>query len=452
MSPTFTPMAHQKQFAELWGRNQRMLNTSGCGTGKTGACILAVEQNWAGARVLVLGPLSILQPAWGGDLAKFAPEATVAIAYAKNRREVFEKSNAQWVICNHDGIKDVVENGWHRHFDVLIVDEADAFRNKDSQRSKALAKAAEEVPIITLMTGTPTPKSITDIWHLAFCVDRGERLGRNFFGFRNNVCTPIPLKANATKWVDKPQARDVVSALLTDITFRVSLDEVTELPPLITRTVPVVLPPKLMAMYRQMQRESAMLLESGEILTAVHAGARVAKLLQILSGAVYDERGVAKDLHKERHELVLDLACESDASLVAFQWEHQRHGLEAEAKKRKLEFGIIDGSVPVKRREQIVADFQAGNLQTIFAHPAAAGHGLTLTRGNRVVWASPTNRADLYEQFIHRIYRKGQERKCEILHVAAAGTAEEDVYANTGQKHHNMLDLLGLMLKLQHAA
>ena len=444
----FIPMAHQRAFAQRWGTAQRILNLSGCGTGKTGACIHAIQENWPQARVLVLGPLSILRPAWGGDLNAFWPQTEYDIAYAKNRRKVFGNTNTQWVISNHDAIKDIVDNGWHRNFEVLIVDEADAFRNKDSQRSKALAKATEEVPIVTLMTGTPTPKSILDIWHLAFCVDRGERLEQNFFGFRANVCVPKPVIKNVVKWVDKPQARDIVTAMLSDITFRVNLDDVVELPELITRTVALDLPDSIRRHYEKMRRESLIELETGTI-SAIHAGARLQKLLQILSGTVYDEQGIAKDVHKERHELVLDLVEESDASLVAFQWQHQRTGLEAEAKKRKIDYAFIDGTTSVKAREQIVEDYQNGRLQVIFAHPQSAGHGLTLTRGNRVIWASPTFRADLYEQFNHRIYRKGQKRKCEVLHVAANHTAEVEVYASLAEKQANMADLLALMVQMQ---
>lgn len=447
----FVPMTHQRTFAQRWGEAQRILNLSGCGTGKTGACIHAVQQNWPKARVLVLGPLSILRPAWGGDLSDFWPQSKFDIAYAKNRRKVFNGELPQWVITNHDAIKEIVEQGWHRHFDVLIVDEADAFRNKDSQRSKALAKAAEEVPIVTLMTGTPTPKSILDIWHLAFCVDRGERLGQNYFGFRANVCVPKPVVKNVVQWVDKPQARDIVTAMLSDITFRVNLDDVVELPELITRTMALDIPPALRKQYEKMRRESIIELESGTV-SAVHAASRLQKLLQILSGTVYDEQGTARDVHPERHSLVLDLVEESDACLVAFQWHHQRLGLEAEAKKRGLDYAFIDGTTSVKERERIVEQYQAGRLQVIFAHPQSAGHGLTLTRGNRVIWASPTFRADLYEQFNHRIYRKGQKRKCEVIHVAANQTAEVEVYARLAEKQANMADLLALMVQMQPAA
>lgn len=194
------------------------------------------------------------------------------------------------------------------------------------------------------------------------------------------------------------------------------------------------------------------MLESGQLINAIHAGSRMQKMLQLLSGAVYDEKGEPKDLHVERHKLVLDMVQETDHCLVAFNWRHQKEGLVAEAKKRNIRFEVIDGSVPAHKRVDIVNRFQAGELEVIFAHPQSAGHGLTLTKANRIIWASPTYRADLYEQFNHRIYRTGQVRKTEIIHIAAADTAEEEVYEKLMDKKAKMDDLLSTLVQLERAA
>ena len=96
--------------------------------------------------------------------------------------------------------------------------------------------------------------------------------------------------------------------MLADITQRVTLDDVVELPSTIVREIPVELPAKLRRQYEEMKRESMMMLESGLIVDAIHAGARRQKLLQMLSGAVYsDLEGTFQDLHPDRHKLVADL-------------------------------------------------------------------------------------------------------------------------------------------------
>lgn len=449
--PNYQPFAHQKEFANIWSEQNRILNFSGCGTGKSNSVIHTVQAYWPKARVLVLGPLSILGPAWGGDLDDFAPDMDYGVAYAKNRKKVFEEDKPQWVIANHDAIKAIVKNGWHKDFDILVVDEADAFRNRTSQRSKALNQAAKDIGKLTMMTGTPNPNSVTDLWHLVHCIDGGERLGRNFFGFRNQVQhgTPIPgAPPGAALWRDKAGAQDIVTALINDIVYRVDLEDVTELPPLITRYMTIPMPRKVSLQYTQMVHESMVAIGEGKCVDSVHAGSRMQKMLQILSGALYDSSGEIHNLNDDRTNLVLDLVEETDASIVAFQWTHQRDALIKEATKRKIPFAFIDGSVSASKREQIVADYQKGKVQVLFAQPQSAGHGITLTRGNRVIWASPTYRADIYQQFNHRIYRTGQTRKCEVIHVAYENSAELEVYAKLMAKNTNMQELLTTIVEL----
>ena len=454
---TFKPFPHQAKFADLWGAKRRVLNFDGCGTGKTLACIHAVKTFWPKARVLVLAPLSILDRAWGSDLEFGAPHMMYAVANGTKMqriRQINDISN-QWIITTHDAVKLIADNNFQDLFDVLIVDEADAFRNRDSQRSKALQKVAHSIPVATFMTGTPTPNSVTDIWHLAFLTDKGERLGRNFFGFRQQVCNPeivFGAPAGAMRWVDKPTANDHVTMCLSDISTRVALDDVQDLPDTIYRTMKVTLPKNIRSAYEFMKRESIMLLDSGQLVNAIHAGARMQKLLQTVSGVIYGEGGETHQVHKERTELVLDLAEETDHALVAFNWTHQRDQLVAEAKKRGLTHAVIDGSVSATERGKIVSLFQAGRIRVLFAHPQSAGHGLTLTRANRIIWASPTYRADLHEQFNHRIIRTGQQRKTEIIYVAAEETVEEGVYERLQEKRGRMTDLLDTFKELFKAA
>lgn len=456
MVKKFEPYAHQRKFADLWFSVKRALNFDGCGTGKTLSCIHAVKTYWPGARVCVIAPLTILEVAWGHDLKFGWAETTYGIASgtAAKKRKVFE-SDRQWVITNHDSIKMMIEEGYEKQFDIMIVDEGDAFRNRTSQRSKAMMIASQNIPIFTLMTGTPTPNSITDIWHLAMLVDGGERLGSNFWGFRQQVCDAKPVYGappGAMTYTDKPGANDHVTLMLSDISSRVTLDSVAELPETITRDITIKLPPKLRGQYEYLLKESIMLLENGEIINALHAGARTQKLLQTVSGAIYDEFGEARGIHTDRDRLVLDLVQETDACLVAFNWTHQRDGLVAEARRRKLSYAVIDGSVAASKRADIVERFQRGELAVLFAHPQSAGHGITLTRANRIIWASPTYRADLYEQFNHRPIRLGQTRKTEIIHIAAENTVEEQVYTKLISKQISMLDLLHTLKKLASAA
>jgi SNF2 family DNA or RNA helicase len=150
-------------------------------------------------------------------------------------------------------------------------------------------------------------------------------------------------------------------------------------------------------------------------------------------------------VHEARYDLVMDLVEERAASIVAFNYTHERDYLIEQAEKRKISYGVIDGSVPTKMRTEIVEGMQSGALRVVFGQPASMSHGLTLTRAKTVIWCSPTYNAEHYVQFNARIYRKGQNEKTEIIRIAAKDTWEPHVYKKLGVKVENMEQLLSLL-------
>lgn len=443
------PFTHQTETTEFILNNARCLVTSDPGTGKTRSVLDAYQQRPEG-RLLVFAPLSILQASWGDDIDKFTPGLSCAIAYARNREEAF-LSDAQVVITNHDAVKWVVKRPeLLEGFNTLCIDEFTAFKNKNSQRSKAMSKVSQLFDFRIAMSGTPNSNTILDIWHPTLLVDDGKRLGNRYYAFRSQVCTPV-FNGFANEWRDKEDAQDVVATQLGDINIRYELEECIDMPPNSVQTLYVVLPPKVRAAYDLLAEDSVLYTKAGTI-NAVHAGARVKKLLQLCTGAVYDDRGEALGIHKERYALVIDLIASRKHSLVAFNWRHEREHLTKEADKLGIVYGILDGSISVKERTKTVREFQDGKLQTIFAHPQTAGHGLTLTKATTVIWCSPTYNAEQFEQFNRRIYRAGQTRKTQTILIAAKNTWEPSVFEKLQSKLDRMENLLDLLKILRSEA
>ena len=156
-------------------------------------------------------------------------------------------------------------------------------------------------------------------------------------------------------------------------------DRCTDIPPQHNYTLYYQPNKKTLNAYYAMKRDSMLEFESGRVTTAVHAAAVTNKMLQILSGAVYDNQGDYDLIDPERYELVMELAAQRPHSLIAFTWRHQKIELTRLATKLGLDFACIDGSTPLSQRAQIVNDYQAGRYQTLLAQPQSAGHGLTLS-------------------------------------------------------------------------
>jgi SNF2 family DNA or RNA helicase len=423
---------HQRLTADKLKQTPILFDTSDPGTGKTRAHLQALweRRQAGGGKCLVVATKSTLQPAWGNDIDRFFPGMTYSIAYAHNRERAF-KQNVDVYITNHDAVKWLAARPQLlAGFDTIIIDESTAFKNPNAQRSKALRKLAKLFKHRELLTGTPNPNSITEVWHQVLLLDDGQRLGQSFYKFRLAVCEPrqVGPRPEMLEWVDKPGADAAVFDLLSDISIRHKFEECVSIPENFVTGVYFDLPKTAQRAYDEMERDAMITLGEEEI-TAVNAASVTQKLLQIAAGAMYDGTGGYVIVDEGRTELVLDLIEERQHCLVAFLWKHQRDLLLDGAKARGISYAVIDGDVKSDERTDIVAAFQAGKIKVLFAHPQSAGHGLTLTKGTSTIWTSPTWNAEHYEQFNRRIYRAGQTERTETVHVCAKSTLDERVYA-----------------------
>ena len=426
-----------------------MFDMSDPGTGKTRVQIdaFAERRRKRGGCALVLATKSLLDSAWKKDFKTFAPDMKVSVAYAKNRHEALEEP-ADVYVTNHDAVKDLLKKpaSFWKKFDTLIIDESTAFKHHNSLRSKAIAKIASHFKYRTCMTGTPISNGILDIWHQVFILDEGKRLGKSFYGFRLAACIPeqVGKNANAIKWNDKPGVELVVYDIIKDIKIRHAFEDCVDIPENHRYAISFPLSKAHQSKYNDMQDFNFLQLKQTGV-TAVNSAVVYGKLLQIASGAVYDDSGKYSLIDSARYELVLDLVEEREHSIVFFHWEHQRDELIKEAKKRGVSYAVFDGSVSDKARTDIVERYQAGEYRVLFAHPQSAGHGLTLTRGTATIWASPTYNLEHFLQGLKRIHRIGQTKKTETIVVVAEDTLDEKVWQVLQAKDAKQGDLLGLL-------
>jgi len=441
---------HQDETREYGILTPRVFDMSDAGTGKTRAWleVLVHRKKLLGGKTLVLAPKTIMQNAWADDIKKFTPELTYVVAYSTNRAKAFEE-DVDVYITNHDAVKWLVKNPQYikdRGFVSILIDESTAFKHRTSQRSKALAKLVKFFDYRTNLSGTPNPNGLLDLWHQVFLLDDGEHLGDSYWRFRNSVCEPkqVGPSPQHVRWDDKDGMVEAVGGLLEDMTIRHVFEDCTDIPANHVYTVPFTLTPKHRRAYEILKEHALLELEEGGI-SPFNTGVLANKLLQMASGAVYDADSVVQLYDTGRYELVLDLAQQRDQCVVAFNWTHQRDHLIDLARKRGIEFAVIDGKVNIKDREKAVRMFQAGMIKIIFAHPASAAHGLTLTRGTTTIWASPVYNAEHYIQFNKRIYRIGQKKKSETLLVIAENTIDAEVAAKLMGKVERMTTLLEML-------
>lgn len=445
-----TAFAHQRKSLAHAKTTPIIYDCSDPGTGKTAVAAWDFDYRRTkkkGKCALVLAPRTLLRSTWFNDLKKFTPSLKVAVATASDRGEVFAQT-ADVYVTNIDAAKWLAQQkkGFFDKFDTLIIDESSAYKHATSQRSRAMAKICKHFKYRRAMTGTPNGRSITDVWHQVYLLDEGKRLGSSFYSFRNAVCEPkqVGKSANAIQWSDKDGAEEAVFGLLQDIVIRHRFEDCVDIPVNHRYTLEYELTPKQRKAYDQMEQTQMLeIKKTGTLITAANAAVVAGKLLQIASGAVYAPGGMVL-VDDGRYKMILDLVEERQHSLVFFHWKHQRDAMVAEADKRGITFCVLDGESTDDERTGMVAGYQAGRYQVMFAHPRSAAHGLTLTRGTTTIWSSPTYDLELFEQGSKRQHRMGQKNKTETITIVAPGTIDERVYEILQSKNARMKNLLDL--------
>ena len=421
------PFVTQRHTVEHLTENPRAYVLSSMGTGKTKAGLWAFDflrRVKAANKMLVVAPLSGLQFTWGREIFRTVPQYKYTVLHG-SRQKRFDKlaEERDIYIVNHDGLEIIADEVVKRtDIDLFLIDELAVYRNK-TDRSAVAEYVARSKPIVWGMTGAPMPNSPTDVWRQARIIT--PHTVPKFFGtFRDQTM----LRINQFKWVPKRDAVDkALDALRPNVRF--SLDDVTELPPFISRIEPVGMGTKQTAVYRAVKNDCYAAVQAGTI-TAANAGAVMSKLLQVSLGWVYLSSGKVAQLdNDQRNQALLDtLRAASNKVIVFVPFTHALFGLRDLLDKNGISAEVVNGETPAKERDRIFNAFQNfPEPAVLLAHPQCCAHSITLTRADTVVWYGPTTSAEIYDQANARIRRVGQSHKQLFLHLCAT-PVEKHVY------------------------
>ena len=446
----YKPFAHQKTTSEFLTLHRRAFVFNEQGTGKTGSVIWAADylMNLGFIRrVLVLCPLSIMQSAWGNDLFKLAMHRTVGVAHSHSRpkRVKIVESDVEFVICNFDGLEIIKDAVIANAFDLIVIDEANAYKTVSTKRWKVLNAIIKPETWVWMMTGTPASQSPTDAYGLAKIINPSG-VPRFFGSFKDMVMQKI----TEFKWIPRPRAEDTVHRVLQPA-IRFTKKECLDLPDMtyVTREVPLT--PQQQKFY-ELLRKQMVAVAAGEEITTVNAAANLNKLLQLSGGAVYSDSGevVAFDA-SNRLQALKEVIDEATHKVIVFvPYRHAIQIVYEELTKSGYTADIINGAVSVGKRTEIFARFQTEkNPRVLVIQPQAASHGVTLHTANVVVYWSPVMSVETYLQANARVHRAGQRNPCTVVHLQGS-PVERRMYSMLESKvdiHTRVVDLYKNLLE-----
>jgi len=439
----YKPFDHQKATAEFLTLHKRAFCFNEQGTGKTAAAIWAADflmKQKKVRRVLIVCPISIMDSAWRADLFSVVMHRRVDIAYgsAEKRRKIL-RGDAEFVIINYDGVKiaeDEIANGG---FDLIIVDEASAYKNTQTVRWKTLRRLVTDDTWLWLMTGTPAAQSPIDAYGLARLVNP-TAVPRFAGAFKDMVMTQL----SKFKWEPKPNAIETVHRVLQPA-IRFTKEQCLDLPDMLytKRHVPMT---KQQEQFYKKLKKNLILEAAGAEVTAVNAAVAMNKLLQISAGAVYTDEGDTLEFDiGPRYAVLKEVVDESSNKVLVFvPFKSTIRMLADKLASDGITAETISGEVPAGKRTDIFRRFQtATDPRVLVIQPQAAAHGVTLTAADTVVWWAPTASLEIYSQANARVHRSGQKNKCTVVQLESS-EVERRLYDMLDRRldvHGRILDL-----------
>ena len=439
----FPPLKAQVATASFMTQNFRGFVLNDMGTGKTLSTLWAFDylrSIGAAHKLLVVSPLSTLEPTWADEIFKHMPHLTAAVLHGtKDRRLKLLAADVDVYLINHDGVTTIArELAERKDIDAVVVDEVATFRNHTTTSWKVLNRVCAGRKYLWGLTGTPTPKLPTDAWAQCRLISP-ERVPPYFTKFREMVLK----QAGPFRWVPRDNATEIVAdAMQPAIRFR--RDECVDLPPCVYQDRFVPMTPEQDKAYKTMLAKLSMEF-SGQQVVAINDAVKVQKLVQIACGVVYDNNGNAVALPNDpRLTLVTDIIDESSTKVILFvpfkgvlrHIANQLRGAMGEDRVAEL-----SGDTPVSARNDIFFRFQKGSeLKVLVAQPAAMSHGLNLTAASTVIWYAPITSNEVYMQANGRITRPGQKHNQLIVNIEGSHV-ERQMYKRL-RSQQNMQGLL----------
>lgn len=439
----FKPHAYQRYAVDRILSTPRLGLFQDMGLGKTVETLTAINElrytRWAVQRVLVVAPKKVAEGTWQAEAASWDHlkhlKIVSALGSVKKRVQALNTPADIWVINreNVPWLVDYYRNLWP--FDMVVLDESSSFKNPRSQRFRALRLVLPRISRMVLLTGTPAPNGLEDLWAQVYLLDNGERLGRTLTAFREAFFNQDPAYPGQQYRTYTPQdgAAERIQAAISDICVSMKAEDYLSLPDYIEDVVPVILDDKAKKAYTKLERD--MLLEVDEsTITAGTASVLNGKLLQLCSGAVYDAGKNAVEVHRCKIEAFLEVVeqLHGQHALVFYWFQHERDrllkALEGSGLQVRVYAGTDDADV-----------WNAGEVDLLLAHPASCGYGLNLQKGgHHMIWFSFPNWAlEIYQQACKRLHRQGQVFPVVSHLMVVQGGMDEDVLSALQAKGDN---------------
>jgi len=382
-------------------------------------------------KVLVICPAS-LKSQWRAEIERFSDRDCQLILGKADERSAQYGNDAFFTICNYEQVLRDIQEIERVSWDLIILDEAQRIKNWEAKTSQVVK--ALKSPFALALSGTPLENRLDELYSVVQFID-DRRLAPAFrFFHRHRI---VDERGKVLGYKNLGELRENLKPILLR---RTRGSVLSELPP---RSVEIlrVAPTEEQKVLHASHMQIVLSISNKKYLTEMDLlrlqrhllFCRLAANSTILVNK--EEPGSSSKL-EELARLIDNLFAEEGRKVVLFsEWKRMLDLIEPLLVQRGLGYVRLDGSVPQKKRLQLVEEFQSNEDCRLFITTNAGSTGLNLQSANTVINVDlPWNPAVL-EQRIARAHRMGQLQPVQVYLLVTEDTLEEKLLATLSSKH-----------------
>lgn len=401
---------------------------------------------------LVIAPLRVCSLTWPMEVQKWEPFRWLKVASLRTEhgQRCFLQGSAHLYLINYESIHLLVDLVERRKgvlpYDVAVYDESTRAKNPGSKRINLLRRKVPRVPRNWLLTGTPTPNSIEDLFAQVRLCDGGERLGTSSTNFKKEYFFPPEnVFQPGAKWRPKAETQKRIEEKIADLTITLKSSDWLNIPDTVVEDIEIEFPPALRKQYEKLERDLVIELKA-KTMNVANSAALITKLLQFTSGHMYCDEKQVHPIHELKFDALAKIEKQEKTIFVAYIFKHE------EEMMRKLfpQAKFFNDAKNEQTQRRLLEDWNAGKIKMLVAHPASCGHGLNLQHGGSVlVWPTLTYNREYYDQTIARFARRGQTEVTKVYRLMVNQTVDWAVAESLSEKASNEARLISALQMLE---
>ena len=392
------------------------------GLGKTVQALAVMVSRAPNGPALVVAPTSVCAN-WIDEARRFAPTLRPLEFGPGNRQQMLrDVKSFDLVVCSYGLLHQEADGLAEVRWDTVVLDEAQAIKNRETLRSRAAMRLRCDFRMIT--TATPVENHLGELWNLFHFINPG--LLGSVESFHESFARPIQVDGSGG-------ARDRLKRLIGPFILRRTKSEVLdELPAKTEITLRIEMPREERALYEAVRQQAVERLDSQALEADGNHLRILAEIMKLRRACCHPQLAMpGTEIAGSKLATFLDTVAElidnAHKALVFSQFTSHLAIVRSHLDQQGISYRYLDGSTPARDRKREVDAFQSGEGNLFLISLRAGGQGLNLTAADYVIHLDPWWNPAVEDQASDRAHRIGQTRPVTVYRLVMKDTIEEKI-------------------------